>query len=98
MSLEKFRAKLNLRTTMNMVKSQAITLKNNRAEQLVDKSTGQLGYKQDVKFTSTKKYEDKELGFTAEYQTQGNSKRDSLSMKDNFVKTCSFEQHHIACN
>ncbi|KAM2436709.1 hypothetical protein EV1_013839 [Malus domestica] len=36
----------------------------------MDKSTSQLGYKQDAKFISTKKYEDKELGFTTEYQTQ----------------------------
>ncbi|KAB2594868.1 hypothetical protein D8674_030318 [Pyrus ussuriensis x Pyrus communis] len=43
---------------------------NYKAKQLVDKSTDQLGYKQVAKFTSTKKYVDKELGFTVEYQTQ----------------------------
>ena len=43
---------------------------NYKAEQLVDKSTGQLGYKQEAKFTYTEKYVDKELGFTTEYQTQ----------------------------
>ena len=55
MSSEKFIVNLDLRTKMNMVESQAITLKNYKAEQLVNKSTDQLGYKQEAKFTSTEK-------------------------------------------
>ncbi|KAB2601954.1 hypothetical protein D8674_002959 [Pyrus ussuriensis x Pyrus communis] len=43
---------------------------NYKAEQLMDKSIGQLGYTQEAKFTSTEKYVDKVLGFIAEYQTQ----------------------------
>ena len=38
---------------------------NYKAEQLVNKSTGPLGYKQKAKFTYTENYVDKELGFTA---------------------------------
>ncbi|TQE01629.1 hypothetical protein C1H46_012768 [Malus baccata] len=48
---------------MNVVESQAITLKNHKVEWLLDKSTDQLGYKQKAKFTSTEKYADEELGF-----------------------------------
>ncbi|KAM2353605.1 hypothetical protein ACFX1X_008429 [Malus domestica] len=43
---------------------------NYKAEQLIDKSTSQLSYKQETKFTFTEKCVDKELGFTTEYQTQ----------------------------
>ena len=64
---EKFKVKRDLRTRMNMVESQVVTPKNYKAEKLVDKSTDQLGYKQEAKFTSTEKYADKELGFTIEY-------------------------------
>ncbi|KAB2637646.1 hypothetical protein D8674_028180 [Pyrus ussuriensis x Pyrus communis] len=64
MNPEKFKVKLDLRTMMNMVISSHCT-ENYKAKQLVDKSTGQLGYKQDAKFTSTEKYVDKVLGFTA---------------------------------
>ena len=42
---------------------------NYKAEHLMDKSTDQLGYKQETKFTYTEKYADKELGFTTECQT-----------------------------
>ena len=59
MSPEKFKIKLDLRTKMNMVESQAITLKNYKAEQLVDKSTAQLCYKQEARFTTTERYADK---------------------------------------
>ena len=55
MSPEKFKVKLDLRTKMNMVESQAITLKITRLNRLMDKSTDQLGYKQKAKFTSTRK-------------------------------------------
>ena len=69
MSPEKFKVKLDLRTMMTMVVSNHYT-ENYKAEQLVDKSTGPLGYKQKAKFTYIEKYVDKELGFTALYQTQ----------------------------
>ena len=36
----------------------------------MNKSTDQLGYKQEAKFTSTEKYVVKVLGFTTEYWTQ----------------------------
>ncbi|TQD73838.1 hypothetical protein C1H46_040615 [Malus baccata] len=62
MSPEKFRVKLDLRTMMNMVESQAITLKIYKVEH--------LGGKQKTKFTFAKKYADEELGFSVEYQTQ----------------------------
>ena len=39
---------------------------NYKAEQFVDKSTNQLGYKQKAKFTYTEKYVVKVLGFTTE--------------------------------
>ncbi|KAB2605800.1 hypothetical protein D8674_005517 [Pyrus ussuriensis x Pyrus communis] len=64
MSPEKFKVKLDLRTMMNMVVSSHY-IESYKAEQLVDKSIGQLGYTQEGKFTSTKKYVDKVLGFTA---------------------------------
>lgn len=67
MSLEKFIVKLDLRTMINVIESQTITLKNYKAEQLVDKSTDQLGYKHKAKFTSTEKYVVKMLGFTTKY-------------------------------
>ncbi|KAM1227648.1 hypothetical protein ACFX2J_006843 [Malus domestica] len=67
MSPEKFEVKFDPCTVMNMVESQAITLKITSP---LDKSTGQLSYKQKAKFTSTEKYEDNELGFTFEYHTQ----------------------------
>ena len=41
-----------------------------KVEQLMNKSTDQLGYKQEAKFTSTEKYVVKVLGFTTEYWTQ----------------------------
>ena len=69
MSPEKFRVKLDLRTMMNMVVSSHYT-KNFKVERLVNKSTSQLGYKQEAKFTATEKYMDKELGFTTTYQAQ----------------------------
>ncbi|KAM1951846.1 hypothetical protein ACFX15_006403 [Malus domestica] len=43
---------------------------NYKAGQLTDKSTDQLGHKQEAKFTSTERYVNKELRFTTEYQTQ----------------------------
>ncbi|KAB2611296.1 hypothetical protein D8674_019328 [Pyrus ussuriensis x Pyrus communis] len=64
MSPEKFKVKFDLRTMKNMVVSSHYT-ENYKAKQLVDKSTGQLGYKQKAKFTSTEKYVGKMLGFTA---------------------------------
>ena len=70
MSPKKFKVKLDLRTKINMVESQAITLKSYKVKQLVDKSTAQLDYKQKAKFTSTEKYVVKVLGFTTECQTQ----------------------------
>ncbi|KAB2610745.1 hypothetical protein D8674_018777 [Pyrus ussuriensis x Pyrus communis] len=63
MSPEKFKVKLDLRTKMNMVVSSHY-IENYKAKQLVDKSTGQLGYTQEAKLTSTEKYVDKVLGFT----------------------------------
>ncbi|KAB2631087.1 hypothetical protein D8674_008606 [Pyrus ussuriensis x Pyrus communis] len=54
MSPEKFKVKLDLRTMMNMV------ILSHYIE-----NTGQLGYTQEAKFTSTEKYVDKVLGFTA---------------------------------
>ncbi|TQD70812.1 hypothetical protein C1H46_043654 [Malus baccata] len=50
-------SKFDLHTMMNMVESQPITLNTYKAEQFVDKSTGQLGYKQETKFIYTDKYE-----------------------------------------
>lgn len=41
-----------------------------KAQEYVDKKTGGMGYKQEVKYTSADKYVDKEGGYTTEYQTQ----------------------------
>ncbi|GMN49704.1 hypothetical protein TIFTF001_018866 [Ficus carica] len=35
-----------------------------------DKSTGRLGYKKEKKYTRTAKYDDKEQGYTLEYESQ----------------------------
>ncbi|KAM2721011.1 hypothetical protein EV2_042135 [Malus domestica] len=60
---------------------------NYKAKQLVDKSTAQLGYKQEAKFTFTKKYVDKERGFTTEYQTQ-------VKFKESVIQT-RLDLHHL---
>ncbi|EXC34527.1 hypothetical protein L484_019126 [Morus notabilis] len=41
-----------------------------KREEFIDKSSGRLGYKAEVKYTRTNKYDDMEEGYTHEYQTQ----------------------------
>nr|POF10620.1 hypothetical protein CFP56_23392 [Quercus suber] len=41
-----------------------------KAEELVDKHSGSLGYKEELKYTSTNKVNDKVQGYTTEYETQ----------------------------
>ena len=41
-----------------------------KAEEFVDKHSGRLGFKEEVKFTSTQKVVDKVQDYTTEYQTQ----------------------------
>ncbi|KAK7847200.1 hypothetical protein CFP56_007051 [Quercus suber] len=41
-----------------------------KAEEFVDKHSGRLGYKEELKYTSTNKLNDKVQGYTTEYETQ----------------------------
>ena len=41
-----------------------------KAEEFVDKHSGRLGYKEELKYTSTNKVNDKVQGYTTEYETQ----------------------------
>ena len=41
-----------------------------KAEEFVDKHSGRLGFKEEVKFTSTQKVVDKVRDYTTEYKTQ----------------------------
>lgn len=50
--------------------SSNVTQSYKASEYVADKHTGQMGYKQEAKYTRTDRYVDKEEGYTREYQTQ----------------------------
>lgn len=69
--------------------------KSHKAEEFVDKSTGRLGYKEETKYTKTYKYDDKDQGYTNEYQTQVKVKHVAYPMKDSSKYTKGNNTKHI---
>ena len=53
-----------------------------KSEEFVDKSSGRLGYKEEAKYDCTYKCDDKEQGYTHEYQTQVKYKHVAYPMKN----------------
>ena len=60
------------KTSFKSVKGKASTnyKQTYTSGEFVDKSTGGIGYKEEMKYSRTSKYQDKELGYTHEYEAQ----------------------------